>query len=1127
MVALSPSSADFVLLVSTLVRELAVIDDELGKDRRTSPEDQLKTPIHNFIMGAADHMTRKIRVVTEHRQTASDDIQGVRLDMAIKRTTGPLVGHVELKSSLKGANPYKAQGWSKHDKAQWKKLKNHSNLIYTNGWEWSLVRQGLKAPLYHVILDADSKGNIPVNQLEILAELLTAFLTWKPATPSSPRALADLLAPLTAFLRDSVKEVIGDNEDDALDGLYARWKIDFMPGATKAQFADSFAQTFTYALLLARVETDIPADEFSVNTLTRGLRRNGHKLLGSVLELMGQEQFRALVEDPINLLEATLGAVDSTKFTKEADPWLYFYEDFLAAYDPKMRKESGVYYTPVEIVRAQVRLVDHAIRTRIGRPKGLGDGSVNILDPAAGTATYPLAITEHVLKDSAAPQDAARSLSKRLSAFELLMGPYSVAHLRMTQALEATGLELDKDGVQVLFTNTLLAAGDLSQDSSQYALWHVEADLSAESKRAGIIKDKQTPVRVIIGNPPYKRGKRKDSLGTAEIPNVVLQDFDDNEPLINDFIAPLRALGAGGQAKNLYNLYVYFIRWALWKACQQNPQEPGVVSFITSSSYLRGPGFAGVREYMRRVFDEIWIIDLGGDNRGARKEENVFSIETPVAVFVGIQYDMTMNKATGKFVKKRHDNRMKQKADIFYTRATGDKAQKLDAMNAVTPPDDSDAWTKLDESEWTGKFVPSSAAALSDGVPLESVFPWYLSGSKTGRSWVIAPTEQALKSRLKKLISTADNGEGQTLFADSPAGRKYLRSAKSQLIDESSSRSQAVSELDSEQGISVRRYGYRSFDREYCIADHRFVDRPGLTWHVGRNEQQVFFTSLSATALGNGPAVTVTPYPADIHHFRGSYGARDTYPLYRSAHSPEANVAAGLLAVLSSTYGRSVTPEEVACYVMGQLGTEAYTRHFGDELAESPAMVIFTKDVKLFEQVVSLGRTLIFEASWGERMSEINKFGVSTTERFRGKAACKKATTVYPESWSYDESSRTLTVGKGEFVGVDPEVMKFQVSDTSVVASWLGSRMKTPSGVISSDLNYIHADVWNHDQELLELLWQLEFFIQKTPEAAELLEQVIQGDKVLPIEIGTPRESEQAEPKPKDDHQTGLALQID
>lgn len=458
------------------------------------------------------------------------------------------------------------------------------------------------------------------------------------------------------------------------------------------------------------------------------------------------------------------------------------------------------------------------------------------------------------------------------------MGPYSVAHLRMTQALEATGLELDKDGVQVLFTNTLLAAGDLSQDSSQYALWHVEADLSAESKRAGIIKDKQTPVRVIIGNPPYKRGKRKDSLGTAEIPNVVLQDFDGNEPLINDFIAPLRALGAGGQAKNLYNLYVYFIRWALWKACQQNPQEPGVVSFITSSSYLRGPGSAGVREYMRRVFDEIWIIDLGGDNRGARKEENVFSIETPVAIFVGIQHDMTMNKATGKFVKKRHDNRMKQRADIFYTRATGDKAQKLDAMNAVASPDDSDAWTKLDESEWTGKFVPSSAAALSDGVPLESVFPWYLSGSKTGRSWVIAPTEQALKSRLKKLISTADNGEGQTLFADLPAGRKYLKSAKSQLIDESSSRSQAVSELDSEQGISVRRYGYRSFDREYCIADHRFVDRPGLTWHVGRNEQQVFFTSLSATALGNGPAVTVTPYPADIHHFRGSYGARDTYP---------------------------------------------------------------------------------------------------------------------------------------------------------------------------------------------------------------------------------------------------------
>lgn len=1126
MVALSPSSADFVVLVSTLIRELAVIDDELGKDRRTSPEDQLKTPIHNFLMGAAELMVRKIRVVTEHRQTAADDIQGVRLDMAIKRTTGPLIGHVELKSSLKGANPYKAQGWSKHDKAQWRKLRNHANLIYTNGWEWSLVRQGLKAPLYHVILDADSKGNLPDNQLEILAELLTAFLTWKPTTPSSPRALADLLAPLTAFLRDSVKEVIGDNEDDALDGLYARWKIDFMPGATKAQFADSFAQTFTYALLLARVETDIPADEFSVNTLTRGLRRNGHKLLGSVLELMGQEQFRELVEDPINLLEATLGAVDSAKFTKETDPWLYFYEDFLAAYDPKMRKESGVYYTPVEIVRAQVRLVDHAIRTRIGRPKGLGDDSVNILDPAAGTATYPLAITEHVLKDSAAPQDAARSLSKRLSAFELLMGPYSVAHLRMTQTLEATGLELDKDGVQVLFTNTLLAAGDLTQDSSQYALWHVEADLSEESKRAGIIKNKQTPVRVIIGNPPYKRGKRKDSLGTAEIPNVVLQDFDGNEPLINDFIAPLRALGAGGQAKNLYNLYVYFIRWALWKACQQNPQEPGVVSFITSSSYLRGPGFAGVRSYMRKVFDEIWIIDLGGDNRGARKDENVFTIETPVAIFVGVQHQNTLNKQTGEFVKKRQDNRMKQKAEIFYRRIHGTRKEKLDALNNVSAPDTSHEWIRLEDADWSDKFVPSTAASLSDGIPLESVFPWYFSGSKAGRKWPIAPTGEALTRRMDALIEHQKDSVGEEIFDNSPSGQKFNKPSRSSMIPSSADKSTAISEDPSLDTISIERYGYRSFDRQFCFADHRLIDRPGSVWRYQGSTKQIFFVSLSSTAIGQGPALTVSPYPVDFDFF-SNRGAKDVRPLYRDVSDESFNLLHSILPVLTDMYQQAITGLEVAQFVVGQLGTSAYSQRFGDELAESTPTVIFPTNHSLFKEVAELGAELIFEATWGERGGHINQFGVQTKTMSRGSASIKQVTPArsYPESWSYDRTTRVLNVGELQIINVSPKVMEFEVSGMRVVDSWLGYRMKDARGLSDSWLDKIQAHEWSGDGELLQLLWQLEFFVNAETRAGHLLERLITEPKIPPRLFGAPSKSESSKPKEQPRTQATLDLE--
>ena len=126
----------------------------------------------------------------------------------------------------------------------------------------------------------------------------------------------------------------------------------------------------------------------------------------------------------------------------------------------------------------------------------------------------------------------------------------------------------------------------------------------------------------------------------------------------------------GQQAPNLYNSYIYFIRWAIWKACEQHNNQTGVISYITSSSYLRGPGFTGMREYMRRVFDELWIVDLGGEGRGSRKEENVFAIQTPVAIFFGIQHEKT---STG--TPKKNSDRLRQKASVYYQRVSGTRSE--------------------------------------------------------------------------------------------------------------------------------------------------------------------------------------------------------------------------------------------------------------------------------------------------------------------------------------------------------------------------------------------------------------------------------------------------------------------
>ncbi|MDK6302426.1 N-6 DNA methylase [Corynebacterium sp. UMB9976] len=1093
---------------SQLLSDLQRIDTELGRDKRTSPEDQLKVPVHNLLTSLGRLRSEQINVATEHRQQRYDQVEGVRLDLAVKNGHGQLLGHIELKAPTKSANPYRPTGWTRHDKKQWKRLSNHSNLIYTNGWEWTLLRYGSDRPLAHVRIDPDAAPAVAKTTQAELQDLLQQFLSWRPSTPSTPKGLADTLAPLTRFLRDTVIDVVTDNDPDSLDKLYNSWTADLMPGATKAQFADSFAQTFTYALLLARVESDVPAEQFDSNSITPTLRTNGHRLISSVLELMAQRQNRELVEGPVALLEATIGTVNVDKFTQKADPWLYFYEDFLAAYDEKMRKTAGVYYTPVEIVETQVRLLDDALKTRFGRPEGLGDEATSILDNATGTATYPLAVARRVLDRAASPQDAARSLAKRLFAFELLMGPYSVAHMRLTQLLEATGADLGADGVQVFLTNSLTDPGEVSGDNEQMSIWEVLEDINEETRKAGLVKNSQTPIRVILGNPPYDRGSKAKTLGagSTQYKNIVLEETNGHPPLLEDFIEPLRARKQGGQAKNLYNSYIYFIRWAIWKACEQRPGQTGIVSYITAASYLRGPGFAGVREHMRRIFDEVWIIDLGGEGRGARQEENVFSIQTPVAIFVGVQHPTTANGTP-----KKNADRLRQKATIYYRRVTGTRKQKLESLGSIAAPSPRHhpGWEKLPLTEWGDKFAPSSAAALSDGLPLDNIFPWSISGAQFKRTWPIAATKEALTLRWKRLFE--DGPADPELFSpdrDLTTATQKTHAVTGEPLPRLSNPTAQDSMLE------PVRYGYRSFDRQWCLPDHRVGTyiRQSL-WDTSSNDQ-LFLSTVTTTPLSKGPAITISPYVPDLHFFRGSFGAKNVHPLYRSDGVDHPNVSSELLQALEHHYGRTVSAFEVLSYVVGLLGTSAYTEIFEEELTESVPHVPFTASEELFQRVVAFGRKIIFEQSWGERGGELNEFGQPTGQRYKGRARIGEPTpsAPYPQSWSYTPDSHELLVGNGRFDHVSPEVMNFEISGLKVIDSWLDYRMARPTGKSSSGLGQIQANFWEHDTELLELLWQIEFMINAEVEGRDLLNEVFAEEKIPPTELGVPNDAERKAP---------------
>jgi predicted helicase len=165
-------------------------------------------------------------------------------------------------------------------------------------------------------------------------------------------------------------------------------------------------------------------------------------------------------------------------------------------------------------------------------------------------------------------------------------------------------------------------------------------ELGEEYQRAQRVKA-DVPVLVVLGNPPYDRQQiEAEEAGLVRRKGGWVRYGEggkEGESIFKSFLNPLEALGWGVHAKNLYNDYVYFWRWALWKVFESK-KGPGIVSFITASSYLRGPGFAGMRRVMRETFDDLWLIDLEGDNLGARKTENVFAIQTPVAIAVGVRY---------------------------------------------------------------------------------------------------------------------------------------------------------------------------------------------------------------------------------------------------------------------------------------------------------------------------------------------------------------------------------------------------------------------------------------------------------------------------------------------------------
>ena len=1078
-------------MLEALKRFADALQDIYGSLVEAQQEDQLKGPTGTLLSEFGVEIGLKVLPRFEA------PVEGVgRPDIALD-VGGLLCGHVELKAPE--VNIRKLKG---RDKKQREKFSSLPNLIYTNGNDWVLYRDGRADTRVRLSGDATQEGADAIEErdAEKLSAMLRDFLTWKPIVPGSPQALAESLAPLCHLVREDVTQALTEPES-AISYLAREWRQYLFPEADDAQFADAYAQTLTYAMLLARMEGEEDLDTSTAADQLQG----AHGLLAQTLTLLADPQAKEEISTGVGMLERTISEVEPEKlYRKEPDPWLYFYEHFLEAYDSNLRKDSGVYYTPVEVVRAQVNLVAELLTNKLGKDDAFADRDVTMLDPATGTGTYPLAILDHGLDTveeklgEGMRATTASDMARNMHAFEFLVGPYAVAHLKLSKKILDEGGSLPDDDLHVYLTDTLESPHAVPLQPPLVA-----RKLGEEHKRALKVK-RDTPVLVCIGNPPYDRqhidpddenvtrkggwvrfGEGGD--GTGGSPGGNLSRRTASDAILEDFLRPARETGAGGHLKNLYNDYVYFWRWALWKVFERG-EGAGIVSFITASSYLRGPGFIGMREVMRRTFDELWIVDLEGDNLGARKTENVFNIQTPVAIATGIRYG---------------EAKPEEPAQVHYTKIEGTSEEKLTQLYYVNGFGSLD-WKPCMDG-WQEPFLPEGEGDYFTWPLLTDVFPWQHTGAEIKRTWPIGETPDLLQQRWSRFLEATDRATAFSETRDRKVDRSYP-------TFEGSARLEPLAQLGSGSDVPpISRYAHRSFDRRWVLEDPRLGDylRPPL-W-LSHGDEQVFMTSIQNEVLGFGPAATVTDAVPDRHHFSGR-GGKDVIPLWRDPAATQPNVTGGLLEALSEAYGEEVSAEDLFAYAYAVLSSPAYTESFSEELSIPGPRLPITKSAALFQGGVDLGRWLIGLHTYGERFD-----GSVPSGQARVVKAILDTPAGYPEEYDHDPETSTLFVGEGEIRPVSQEAYDYNVSGLEVVKSWLGYRRKNPRGRTSSPLDGIRPERWTGEmtRELLELLWVLEATVEREPELANLLAEITSSEVFTADELPEPTEEERKPPKTK------------
>lgn len=768
------------------------------------------------------------------------------------------IGHVEAKDinidlrAMKGAN-----------KDQQKRYRaGLSNLVYTNCLDWDFYRNG---DLVASVTIADLLVGIQprADQFEKLENLLKDFVAQQPQTITSPKDLAKRMAGKASLIKDILKNTLSADtqHETELGTQYLAFKENLIHDITAEDFADIYAETIAYGMFAARLHDTTP-ETFSRKEALDLLPKSNPFLRSLFTYVAGydlDDRIAWVLDDLARVFQACdVGKLMQGfgKLTGQNDPFLHFYETFLAAYNPAKRKARGVWYTPEPVVNFIVRAVDQVLQKTFSLPDGLADTSkviidwdtgqtdkkgkaiaikkevhrVQILDPATGTGTFLAEVLKQIAPKvkGVAPgmwsQYIENDLVPRLHGFELLMASYAMCHTKLDMILTELGYKPTSEPprLSVYLTNSL-EEGEPANQTLPFTQW-----LSKEAKGANTIK-RDMPIMCVIGNPPYlgEGGKSVGWLGQ-------LMDDYKKEP--------------GGKVKLkernpkwLNDLYVKFIRLSS-KLIEKNGE--GVLGFITNHGYLDNPTFRGMRWHLLKTFDEIWVLDLHGNTKkkevtptGA-PDKNVFDIQQGVAIIVAVK-----KKSEGSDLAK-----------VMHGDLWGDRKAKYDQLKSA----------KLDKTlfkESSPKspqyFFPVRDYALEEkylsGFGLKDFFQTRVLGFQTHRdNFAVRKTRSEVEERLTSMLDFS--------LSDADFHKKYGTKDKGWQLAKAR---KSLSHVQQPQE-AITKCLYRPFDERWCHLSDFVMDRPRpeIVQHLLNRENLCLLVSRQLATEGYRHAL-VTDLPAE------------------------------------------------------------------------------------------------------------------------------------------------------------------------------------------------------------------------------------------------------------------------